>query len=305
MENAPRCSVIITTYNRVELIRYTLDSLTRQTLPSTQFEVIVVDDGSTDATEELVESYRDRLNLRYFFQEDKGWRVAQARNVGIANATTDICVFIDSGVMLHSGCIAAHVESHELASGPVAVNGYVFGFNLVYANVQELSQIIDADDPDGSIDRMLKGGWNDIRESFYEQHSDDYNHLPAPWVMYWTCNVSAPTPLVRAVGGFDEAFQRWGGEDLDLAYRMFLGGAEFVLNRAASAIHYPHYKDFDENEAQAHINYLYMAQKYPTPIIQLLPAFGPEINPFTINEVIRERGLPNCADYLAEHGAVR
>ena len=71
---APRCSVVIPTYNRVELLRRTLDSLVTQRLPSSEFEVLVVDDGSTDSTALLVDNYRDRLAVRYFFQPDEGWR---------------------------------------------------------------------------------------------------------------------------------------------------------------------------------------------------------------------------------------
>ncbi|MBV9821651.1 MAG: glycosyltransferase family 2 protein, partial [Actinobacteria bacterium] len=108
----PACSVIVPTYNRAELLRRTLDSLLRQDLPPAQFEVLVVDDGSADHTAEVVESFRDRLDVRYFFQPDEGWRVAQARNVGLAAATREVCVMVDSGVLLHSGCLAAHLDSH-------------------------------------------------------------------------------------------------------------------------------------------------------------------------------------------------
>ena len=121
MQTPLKCSVIIPTYNRATLLRHTLESLTTQSLPPDQFEVLVVDDGSSDTTAEEVESFRERLNLRYFFQEDEGWRTAKARNVGIANAAADVCVFIDSGVLLHPGCLAAHVASHqEEETAPVA-----------------------------------------------------------------------------------------------------------------------------------------------------------------------------------------
>jgi glycosyltransferase involved in cell wall biosynthesis len=300
----PSCSVVIPTYNRVELLRRTLDSLVAQRLPSSEFEVLVVDDGSTDSTALLVDNYRDRLAVRYFFQPDEGWRVARARNVGISNAEAPVCVFLDSGVVAHTGCLQAHLASHTGGAGPVATSGYVFGFTVDNADSDRMAQALDYDDPDASIEMMQRTGrWTDAREPFYVQYHDDFSQLPAPWVMFWTCNVSAETAQLRAVGGFDEAFQSWGGEDLDLAYRLYLDGASFGVNRAASAIHYPHPKSFEENEAQAAANYRYMAGKYRTPIIDLLPSFGPEINPFTINEVIAERGLPNCRDYLAEHRA--
>ncbi|TDB74356.1 glycosyltransferase family 2 protein, partial [Micromonospora sp. KC723] len=53
MSDAPRCTVVVSTYNRSALLRHTLDSLTRQRMPADQFEVIVVDDGSSDDTADV------------------------------------------------------------------------------------------------------------------------------------------------------------------------------------------------------------------------------------------------------------
>lgn len=295
-----RCSVVIPTYNRRVLLGHTLESLVRQTLPADRFEVLVVDDGSSDGTAEVVHGYRDRLNVRYFFQEDEGWRVARARNVGIAHARSEVTVMVDSGVVLHQGCLAAHLSSHETGDGPVAVCGYVYGFNLDNEDADEMARAIDVGDPAGTMARFAAGRrWLDIREYFYDKYTEDFNGLPAPWVVYWTCNVSARTSQLRAVGGFDEEFRTWGAEDLDLAYRLHRDGARFVLNRDASGIHYPHHKSFVSNEDDAQANYRYMAAKYATPIARLLPEMGEELNPFNFNDVIVGRGLPRCADFLA------
>ena len=150
--------------------------------------------------------------------------------------------------------------------------------------------------------------WPDMREDFYAMYTDDFHDLPAPWIIFWTCNASVGTALARSVGGFDEAFQSWGGEDLDFGYRLFNAGARFLLSRDAASIHCPHPKIFGENNLSAMANYRYMAAKYGTPIVELLTHFPestlPEdmtnvITPFNMNEVIRERGLPGCAEYLA------
>jgi glycosyltransferase involved in cell wall biosynthesis len=301
-----RCSVVIPTYNRAELLRRTLDSLTRQDLPPADFEVLVVDDGSSDRTAEVVDGYRGRLDVKYFFQPDEGWRVAHARNVGIAHAAGQVCVMVDSGVLLHSGCLRAHLSSHQQAGGPVAVCGYVYGFDSGAAEAEEMARTFDFGDPDASIERIRDSGrWADSREPFYAKYGDDLGQLPAPWVFYWTCNVSAPTDRLRAVGGFDEQFRSWGGEDIDLGYRLYLDGARFVLNREASSIHYPHAKNTAELRFQARANYRYMAQKYDTPIGRLLHQFGGALNCYNINELITSRGLPGCVEYLREQAAAR
>ena len=297
----PRCSVIIPTYNRADLLAYTLDSLVRQDLPATDFEVLVVDDGSTDRTAELVAGYHDRLGLRYFFQPDLGWRVAQARNLGIAEATGELCVFVDTGVLLHSGCLAAHLTRHRQATEALVGLGYVHGYALTGAEADSFSQAVDPADPDASI-AAFDGRWPDIRESLYVRYADRIDGLPAPWILHWTCNVSTPTSLLRTVGGFDEQFRSWGGEDIDLGYRLYLAGARFVLNRTASSIHYPHGANFAHNMDAARDNHRYLAAKFGTPVSRLLPLLGGALNYHTFNDVILARRLPDCREYLRAAG---
>lgn len=86
----PRVSVIIPTYNRRSYIGETLKSVLSQDL--TGFEVIVVDDGSTDGTEGTVQPYLD--SIRYIQQENRG--AAVARNVGIRSARGTYVAFMDS-----------------------------------------------------------------------------------------------------------------------------------------------------------------------------------------------------------------
>ncbi len=303
----PACSVIIPTYNRAELLRRTLDSLVGQDLPRAQFEVLVIDDGSSDHTAELAGSYADRLDLRYFFQPDEGWRVAQARNVGIAHAAGTVCVMVDSGVLLHSGCLRAHLDSHQRAAGPVAVIGYVYGFGTDGDEAAAMIATLDehgCQDPDAVLALVADSGrWADVRESFYAKYADDFAALPAPWIVYWTCNVSAPTDRLRAVGGFDEQIRSWGGEDLELAYRLHLDGVRFELNRAASSLHYPHGSSLAVSMAGARAVHRYVADKHGTPVLRMLPMLGGALNFLTFNDVVTARGLPDCREYLRQRAA--
>jgi len=304
---APACSVIIPTYNRAGLLRHTLDSLVGQHLPTAEFEVLVVDDGSSDGTAELVRGYADRLDLRYFFQPDEGWRVAQARNVGLAAAAGAVSVMVDSGVVLHSGCLAAHLDSHRRAAGPVAVVGYVYGFGTDGVEAEEMVRALESggfENPDTFIAQLAENGrWADVRERFYAKYADEFAELPAPWIVYWTCNVSAPTDRLRAVGGFDEQIRSWGGEDLELGYRLHLDGVRFTLNRAACSVHSPHGSSLADRMAEARGVHRYVAAKHGTPVMRLLPMLGGALNFLTFNDVVTGRGLPDCREYLRQQGS--
>ncbi|TQM78606.1 GT2 family glycosyltransferase [Saccharothrix saharensis] len=299
MGSSSRCTVIVPTYNRRRLLELTLDSLAAQDLHRDRFEVVVVDDGSSDDTATMVRSFEERFDLRYFYQPDEGYRVARARNVGIRHARGEVCVFVDSGVLLHSASLSAHVAAHDATEEPLALNGYVYCFNLDNEDAGLIRKHVDVDDVDSTIASLARtGSWPDVREPFYERYSDDFGHLPAPWLMYWTCHASARTEQVRAVGSYDEEFRTWGGEDLDLAYRLHRDGARFGVSRAASSIHYPHDKDQGDNTRSAQRNYRYIAEKYDTPITRVLTE-EPAIRFSLFNEVVVERGLPRCADHRA------
>jgi len=119
-------SVIIPTFNRSEEIKELLNSLSKQTIPVSEFEVLVVDDGSQDNTAELVESFKDKttLNINYIQQDHKG--PGEARNLGMRKAKGNYFIFIDSDCIADSNWLSAYkkaVNVNEVAGlgGPDSV----------------------------------------------------------------------------------------------------------------------------------------------------------------------------------------
>nr|WP_295869914.1 glycosyltransferase [uncultured Chitinophaga sp.] len=261
-KKAPGISVIIPTYNRAYLLDYTLMSINAQTVDKSLFEVIIVDDGSSDNTRETVSKYQHDFRLKYLFQEDDGYRVATARNLGIANAEGEILLFIDSGIVLDPGCISAHLASHT--SGNQVVIGYVLGIEEVYDPGETLLKEIDLQNPGETIRRFIAGDkYLDIREPVYAACGDDIMTLPAPWALFWTGNLSVRSAELRRSGVFDTAYdRRWGMEDIDLGYRIFKNDVPFVLNRNAASLHCPHFSDTSEKLRQEHHNKLYFVRKH-------------------------------------------
>ena len=100
-------SVIIPTYNRGYMIMPTLDSLFDQTCQD--FEIIVVDNCSTDNTEEILKPLVDANKIR-FIKHDKNYERAKSRNTGMENARGEYVTFLDSDDFLYKNCLADAVE---------------------------------------------------------------------------------------------------------------------------------------------------------------------------------------------------
>ncbi|CAN5136140.1 glycosyltransferase [soil metagenome] len=271
IKNQRKISVIIPTYNRSELLSYTLDSLVAQNIDKKYFEVIVADDGSTDDTRAVAKTYESKLNLKYVFQEDMGYRPASARNLGIMYAESEICLFIDSGVILDENCVNSHIRFHERCVDDSVAIGYIYGFeeNNHYASL--LKQIINVSNATKSItDIALNPIFCDVRETHYIKYYDRLEDLPAAWIYFWTANVSSLKRNLLAVELFDTNYDgKWGVEDNDLGFRLHRAGVKICLLRSAKSIHYPHPKDKEQRHKEGFENCIYFYKKFQTPDIKI------------------------------------
>ncbi|MCR8843248.1 glycosyltransferase [Paenibacillus sp. SC116] len=271
MEHIYSASVIIPTYNRINNLKRSLDSLVEQQLPKEEFEVLICDDGSSEDTLGLVKQYNNVLNIKYFFQEDKGFRAAAARNLGISNAEGNICIFIDNGIILHKDAIQEHIKAHQESSKASAVLGYVYGYDMATSNHEEIRGVVEQNSIDGAIDTLRNMKILDIREKIYVEFGDDLETWPAPFVVFWTCNVSVPQKTLLEIGMFDESYITWGGEDIDLGLALLQHGVSIKLARSSMSIHFPHEKEhdweIDEDKGMFELNQKkeYLISKYSSP----------------------------------------
>jgi glycosyltransferase involved in cell wall biosynthesis len=124
-------SVIIPTYNRPQLLRAALESVFAQTF--TDYEVIAVDDGSTDETEQVLRSYGQQL--RFFRQENSG--PGAARNLGMTQARGDYVAFLDSDDIWFRWTLAVFADLILPYNSPTIIAGHLVEFR----DVTELSAI--------------------------------------------------------------------------------------------------------------------------------------------------------------------
>jgi len=204
--SAPRVSVVVATRDRVGRLRKLLDSLRRQSV--SDFEVIVVDDGSARGTPELMRRERDgevegpALALRDVRREEPGGPSA-ARNDGWPLAEAPLVAFIDDD------CVATEDWLRELlATAEAAPGAVVQGRTL--PDPREADRL-------GPYSRSL---W--VEE-------------PGPY--YQAANILYPRELLERLGGFDAEAFPYVGEDTDLAWRALAAGARIEWAPAALVHH--------------------------------------------------------------------
>src|SRR3989304_775382 len=121
----PRVSVIIPTFNCARFLGRAIDSALFQTY--TDYEIIVVDDGSTDATGDVVERYASKI--RYTYQSNKG--VSSARNTALSNASGELIAYLDADDMWYP---------HKLES-QVAFLDFHKDCGLVHSDVTMVNEV--------------------------------------------------------------------------------------------------------------------------------------------------------------------
>ncbi|GAA3126516.1 SgcJ/EcaC family oxidoreductase [Streptosporangium carneum] len=267
-ETPPRISVVIPTYNRGEQLRRALEQLTLQRLPGDEFEVVVSDDGSSDTTRQVAESFADRLRIVYHFQEDRGFRAAGARNAGARLASAPILAFLDSGVLAGPDCLAHHLAAHATGER-VAVVGHTHGYNPENP-MPGLAEVIDRLPPEEVYARFHdRPAFLDLRVALLAEHDGDLNRRAVPWQFFWTGNCSIRADDFWAVGGFDEDFHGWGGEDLELGFRIVRHGLPFRVVPGAWVVNMPHDRDLAANWAHFTRNMGLFLDRHREPVVEL------------------------------------
>jgi glycosyltransferase involved in cell wall biosynthesis len=197
-----RATVQLCTFNRAALLERVLDAYFEQSAPSDAYEVVLVNDGSTDDTPNVIERARARATCAFRVVDQQNSGLAKGRNAGIARASGERIIFTDDDVLPLPNFVEEHLRSHR--EHPLAV---VRGGAI---NVE-------------SFDDLPPPVW----------HLKDYSGN-----FFWTTNVSVPLATIRAIGGFNESFGEYGWEDIDVGLRLRSGGVKAVFNKRALAYHW-------------------------------------------------------------------
>lgn len=201
-----RVSVIIPAYNAEKSLGLCLDSLTAQTYSREHYEIIVVDDGSTDGTGQIAR----RAGVGCLHQQNQG--PATARNIGAAAATGDIILFTDSDCIPTPHWIEEMVSSFE-DSEIAAVKG------AYRTNQKEIVARFAQIEFEERFAILEKAGYTDMVDTY----SAGYRRA-----------------IFEKLGGFDTRFPKADNEDTELSYRMAERNLKMIFNPRAIVYHLGH-----------------------------------------------------------------
>lgn len=222
-------SVIIPTFNRAEILARTLISLKEQTLSKEDFEVIVIDDGSSDNTKEIIADFITQntdLHLSCFYKKNEGQGIA--RNFGINKSKGNIIVFIGDDIILDRNFLAEHLKFHQEHK---SANNGVLGLIKWHPDLT-ISPFMNWLTNGSSIFGKF-GGHQFAYEKLEGKLHADFN-------FFYTSNISLKRELIeKKEDQFDEEFGSYGWEDIELGYRLYKKyGLKILYNESAIGYHY-------------------------------------------------------------------
>jgi glycosyltransferase involved in cell wall biosynthesis len=197
-----RATIQLCTFNRAHLLERVLDACFEQTVSSDRYEVVLIDDGSTDETPAAIARAQCRATCAFTAVRRANGGLAKARNAGIARAVGERIIFIDDDVLVLPNFVEEHLRSHARAPSAIVRGAAI--------NVEDL-------------DELPPPVWS------IKNYTGNY---------FWTTNVSVPLQTIRSIGGFNETFTEYGWEDIDVGLRLRFAGVRAVFNRRAIVYHY-------------------------------------------------------------------
>jgi glycosyltransferase involved in cell wall biosynthesis len=204
-------SVVIPTYNRLPILEKCLRALEAQVIPADSpiagYEVVVVDDGSTDRTIDWLQTHQAELpHVKLFQQDHQG--PAAARNLGVEKASGDTIIFIDSDLVVLEGFLQAHATT-----------------------------LVEGEKTLGS-DRLFTYGRVINTCNFDDPTSEPFKVTDFSAAYFATGNVAIARRWLEQAGLFDTGFQLYGWEDLELGVRLKQLGLTLIKCPEAAGYHW-------------------------------------------------------------------
>ena len=201
-------SIVIPTYNRRPILEKCLAALENQKLNKNvdNYEIVVVDDGSTDDTTSWIKKNEETLPHVVLYEQDHGGP-ALGRNHGVIKSKYEIIIFIDSDLVVLENFIISHVDKLLTSWSKNKKKCFTYGSVINTSN-------------------------------FQKPESEKYKLLDISFAYFATGNVAISKDLILSVGLFDTSFSLYGWEDLELGERLKKVGTKLIKCPEAIGFHW-------------------------------------------------------------------
>lgn len=223
---AMQATIIIPTYNRADILQECLERLLDQDFIKSEYEIIVVDDGSTDKTKQVVEGEikNSSVEIRYLYQKNQGQGIA--RNYALRYAKGKVVILIGDDILVLPDFVKQHLTFHRKYPQK---NSSVLGF-VGWDPRLDVTPFMDWLTNGSSVLGKF-GGHQFAFEKLEGKKKADFN-------FFYTSNISIKTELLKK-HPFDSRFSSYGWEDIELGYRLTKKeGLNIYYNPRAVGYHY-------------------------------------------------------------------
>ena len=236
-------SIIVPVYNRKDILAKTLSGIINQTYPSELIETIVADDGSSDGVEELIPEYSNFMDIKHVKQEDKGYRLSKVRNLGIKAAKNKCIIILDCDMLPAPELVESYMQYLHISTKVVLI-GYRRFVCTDQISASEIRNDINValSLPDIITNNPIitkkgsRGPTVDWREKIYND-TNLLKDLDYPFRAFCGGNVAFSKSILKTAKYFDEDFKNWGGEDIEMGFRIYNNGFYFIPVKGATALH--------------------------------------------------------------------
>lgn len=254
-------SVVIPTYNRKPILEKCLQALEHQVFSAdliAGYEVVVVDDGSTDGTVDWLKATSDFPHVKLFLQEHQG--PSAARNLGVDRAIGDTIIFIDSDLVVTEVFLQSHAIALHQAYATAGTT----------TDTTQASQLAGQEAPVFTYGRVVNTC------NFDHPTDEPYKITDFSAAFFATGNVAIARHWLITAGLFDTGFQLYGWEDLELGVRLKKLGLKLIKCPAAVGYHWhPAFslsqipKLIDQEVQRGRMGVLFY-QKHPTWTVRMM-----------------------------------
>lgn len=240
--SVPRTSLIISTYNWPEALRFCLFSVAKQkVLPD---EIVIADDGSRQETRELIEAMRAMVpvSLVHVWHEDRGFRKTEILNEAVRQSTGEYLIQVDGDVILHSSFIKDHLEASEPGA-------FVRGTRarITAARTAALLRGNPA-----SLHAFSRGVYNRLNalrlplfQSLGQRKEMKSRNVRGSNLAFWKAD------FVR-INGYNNDLQGWGHEDEELAVRLINNGIVKKIVKLSAVQFHLHHEELQKGNEPFH-----------------------------------------------------